>query len=142
MFSLDATIEAAIIGAVALIIGSMLGGFVATFFLHRMTKKAEERKVIRQKIEEIYILSNQMEEFSTSRGLDRIALSNIDFHKKYVVSSNYLLVEDSIVEKMKMIASLYIPEIVKNVDEYKQEINRANRRIERELSPNGRSITE
>ncbi len=139
MLSQNVTIDAALIGAVALIVGSVLGGFVATFFVHVTTSKAEKRKVLRQKNEEIYLLTNQMEEYSTSRAFDQGTLPRAKYTEKYLTSGNNAFVEDNIVEKMKMIASLYVPEIVKNIGEYQQEINRANRRIEQELDPKGRN---
>jgi hypothetical protein len=124
------------------LLSTVIGGvlvIVGNYFAHRLINSAEKRKVIRQKIEEMYILTNQMEAYSTKRALEQAVLPPAEFTKKYLTSNNYLFFEDNIIEQMRMLASFYVPKITKNIDEYKLEINRANRRIEQELDPKGRN---
>jgi len=142
---MDPTIEAAIIGDIALLLGSVLtigGGFIATFFLQKMTSQAEKRKVVRQKIEEIYLLSNRMEEYSITRTIELVNLTKGEYLTKYMATGRYLLEEDATVAKIKMMTSLYIPELKKQVEEYRLELNRANRRIDNEIEPKVKRTTE
>lgn len=142
---MDSTIEAAIIGGIALLLGSALtiaGGFVASFFLQRRANRDDKRKVVRQKIEEIYLLSNRMEEYSITRAIELVTLRKEEYFIKYMAAGKYLLEEDTTVARIKLITNLYIPELNKQAEEYRLELNRANRRIDNELDPKGKRISD
>ncbi len=125
----------------AVIIGGVLT-ILANHFQQTRANKAEKNKIVREKIEQIYTLSNYMESYSLRRSFDLAAMSSKQYETKYIFEGEGGLVweEDKTVQQMMMITKLYTPEILKDVEKYKEDINKANRRIDNELNPKGRSI--
>src|SRR6266700_2990310 len=55
-----ALILAAVIAAVAALLGSLIGGIALPYLTHRLATKAERGKIVREKIEEIYLLTDKV----------------------------------------------------------------------------------
>jgi hypothetical protein len=56
-----------IVPLIAALIGgifAIVGGFLATYFQQRVARDAEKRKVIREKVEEIYNFTNQINDWT------------------------------------------------------------------------------
>jgi hypothetical protein len=105
------------------IVGGMLaiiGGFLATCLTKLMTNRADKRKIIREKLEEIYSLINEMED-NLNSSLIRINELVVEPSQKF--DAQYATVSlfkemISYTHKIEMIAHLYLPYIAKDADSY------------------------
>lgn len=59
---------------------------------------------------------------------------------KYITNEPFLIKEDNIIREMKMLAKLYINEIINDIEEYKIVMNDIGIKIDSELEPKGRDI--
>jgi hypothetical protein len=111
----DPAIVAAIIGAGALLLGSALtlfGGIVIPLLSQRLTSKAERRKIFRDKIEEMYLLSNQVEKWASWY------LSGIQRSGDRMLSILY-----NPIDRLEMLVRLYIPSFKTSIDAYLSAVN-------------------
>ncbi len=109
------------------VVGGLLaitGGFLATSFSQRMAGKAEKRKLTRERIEELYTLSNQVKEWVKVQLLRACDVEEIKLHRKTpgwffdAVKTE----PDCQIEKMEMLVYLYLPSLVKPFAPYRTSV--------------------
>lgn len=106
-------ILAAIIAAAASLLGSLVGGVALPYLTHRLSSKAEKRKLIREKVEEMYLLADQVSIWITRQflflgsGLIQQPLPAIKPPED----------NENPINRLMMLAVLYAPSLEKHVME-------------------------
>jgi hypothetical protein len=122
----------AVVGVLSTILGSLLtilGNNIAV----RKNNEADRRKIIREKIEEIYSLSNQIKLWIKVqlwklpiRGEIIFDEKKFDHHFWFLDNAEYLNKNDKIfecpVERMEMLIGIYVPSLKDQVDTYHRNI--------------------
>lgn len=106
-------ILAAIIAAAASLLGSFVGGVALPYFTHRLNNEAENRKLTREKVEEMYILADQVSVWLTKQFL---------FLASALIQQPLPSVKppedgDNPINRLLMLAVLYTPSLEKYVME-------------------------
>lgn len=103
---------------------AITGGFLATTFSQRMMEKAEKRKLVRERVEEAYILSYQIKEYVTVQLLRACKVAEVTLHHN--VPGWFFDTVDMetacSIEKMKMIIDLYLPDSKKPFLPYQKSV--------------------
>src|SRR6266568_5764311 len=100
--SLDSNLISTIIGAVL----TILGGFFATLYLQKRVNKVDPKKLIREKTEKIYELSNQLEFLFIQKAFDITHMDQSKYLEKYMIDDSFILKEDEMIGEMMMLAKL------------------------------------
>lgn len=109
------------------VVGGLLaitGGFLATDFSQRMAEKAEKHKLTHERIEELYTLSNQVQEWVKVQILRACDVEGTKLHRKApgwffdVVKTE----PNCPIEKMEMLICLYLPSLVKPFALYRTSV--------------------
>lgn len=106
-------ILAAIIAAIASLLGSLVGGVALPYFTHRLNSKAGNRKLIREKVEEMYILADQVSVWLTKQFL----FLGSGFIQQPLPSIKPPEDGDNPINRLLMLAVLYAPSLEKYVME-------------------------
>jgi hypothetical protein len=98
------------------VVGGLLaitGGFLATIFSQRLAEKAERRKVTCERMEELYRLSSQVKEWVKVQVLRACEIEEVTLHRKVPrwFFDAVRTQPDCPIERMEIIASLYLPSI-------------------------------
>jgi hypothetical protein len=118
----NVTIGAAVIGAVAAIIGAALsiaGGFFASYINQRMTSITEKRKIVREKIEETYLLSNQVKiwfQIQLQRICEKDGIEETFANLPFWFLDSSTKEPECPIDRIEMLVGLYIPSLKKYSD--------------------------
>lgn len=109
------------------VVGGLLaitGGFLATSFSQRMAEQAEKRKVVREKLEELYTLSNNIQEWVKVQVLRACDIEEVTLHRKVPrwFFDAVRTEPDCPIERMEIIASLYLPSLVATFTAYRKSV--------------------
>jgi hypothetical protein len=96
---------------VPIVVGGLLtiiGGFLSTYFLQSISRQADQRKVIRDELEAIYQLSQQVVDWAVNemRIMTRAYTGNIDESQKSL---------DCPIDKLVMLVHFYQPQLNQEV---------------------------
>src|SRR5947207_846864 len=131
MFNQDAMLIVAIIAATSLIIGGLLtliGGLFAISRSQRAAGQLEARKTAREKLEEIYLLVNQIRTWALTQTI--IIAAKQDFAVVHtheipvLLSGEYVKDTECPVERLDMLVHLYAAFLAEDLDKYRRCIAR------------------
>ncbi|SRR6266566_1470588 len=115
-----ALILAAVIAAVAALLGSLIGGIALPYLTHRLATKAERGKIVREKIEEIYLLTDKVKLW-----LD-VQVNNLLVFVDREPELKNKDVPECPDERLMMLVKLYVPELKKSATEFCNCIDKFN----------------
>lgn len=104
---------------ILLILGSVLtlvGGFASTYFSQFVSAKAEKRKIVREKIEEIYTLIDQVDLWLRTENQELAKFLLADKDKPFTLSE--LEKYQPTLARIKTLVRFYAPSLSKEADEY------------------------
>ncbi len=121
---------------------AIAGGFISNFYIQATAKKAEKRRLVREKIDEIYTLSTQIKTSFYLRIWHRSYYTQEQYAKIHMFSDEAARELRDIGERMEMLTRLYIPSLTSAILEYRQKIKNIDHRIDDELDPKNRRLEE
>jgi len=121
---------------------AIAGGFISNYYIQAIARKSEKRRVVREKIDEIYTLSTQVKTAFVLRIWHRSKYTQQEYNKRYLISDKAVRELRDVGERMEMLARLYVPSLTNAILEYRQKIKAIDHRIDDELDPKGKRVEE
>ena len=104
---------------------AIVGGFLATWYTQFINNRAEKTKIIREKIEEIYLLINEIEDNIVSSILELKKHIDTDDMKALDTLKDELLLNVMTYNKrIQMIANIYLKGIVEQIEKHCAELHK------------------
>src|SRR5712692_6160706 len=99
-----------VINLLSVVLGGILaiaGGFISNYYIQAMARKSEKRRIVRDKIDEVYTLSTQVKTTFFLRIWHRSKYTQQEYDKIYSFSDKAVRELRDIGERMEMLARLY-----------------------------------
>src|SRR5712692_9952326 len=125
-----------VINLLSVVLGGILaiaGGFISNYYIQAMARKSEKRRIVRDKIDEVYTLSTQVKTTFFLRIWHRSKYTQQEYDKIYSFSDKAVRELRDIGERMEMLARLYNPSLTSDILEYRQKIKNIDHRIDDEI---------
>jgi hypothetical protein len=121
---------------------AITGGFISNYYIQATARKSEKRRIVREKIDEIYTLSTQVKTSFYLRIWHRSYYTQEQYAKIHLISDEAARELRDIGERMEMLTRLYVSSLTSDILEYRQKIKYIDHRIDDELDPKGRRLEE
>ncbi len=121
---------------------AIIGGFISNYYIQATARKSEKRRMLREKIDEIYTLSTQVKTAFFLRIWHRSKYTQQEYNKIYTFSDKAVRELRDVGERMEMLTRLYVPSLINAILEYRQKIKAIDHRIDDELDPKGKRLEE